>query len=242
MKRLLQGAPVVSGPANVESYREAVANGVLLTTSHDGYLPRFGVVHRRVLMVAHDGIAARRRGTAVAGAGRPDQGQRDRLRAAISSASLGEGEPAQRRPRRDAGAAEPRRLDLRGAGRQGRARRQRVSGRQRRPPPHRPDRDPAGFAAGPLASAGVLSARRLRPRRRRRDATRAASRNCRCSEQRSLRPTARDADVPTSGLRRFHRSDKTVLRRRLGSCSLPGFRQPKPCYRRLSAGRIPTAA
>ncbi len=28
---------------------------MLLTTSHDGYLPRFGVVHRRVLMVAPDG-------------------------------------------------------------------------------------------------------------------------------------------------------------------------------------------
>jgi len=55
MKRLLQGSPVVSGPVNVESYREAIANGVLLTTSHDGYLARFGVVHRRVLMIAHDG-------------------------------------------------------------------------------------------------------------------------------------------------------------------------------------------
>src|SRR3984893_2792718 len=54
MKRLLQGAPVVSGPANVESYREVVTNGELLHTSHDGYLARFGVVHRRVLMVAHD--------------------------------------------------------------------------------------------------------------------------------------------------------------------------------------------
>ena len=55
MKRLLQGAPVVSGPVNVESYREAVANGVLLTASHDGYVARFGLVHRRVLMVAPDG-------------------------------------------------------------------------------------------------------------------------------------------------------------------------------------------
>ena len=55
MKRLLQGAPVVSGPANVESYREVAANGVLLTTSHDGYLARFGVVHRRLLMAAPDG-------------------------------------------------------------------------------------------------------------------------------------------------------------------------------------------
>lgn len=56
MKRLLQGAPVVSGPVNVESYREAVANGILLTTSHDGYLSQFGMIHRRVLMMSHDGL------------------------------------------------------------------------------------------------------------------------------------------------------------------------------------------
>jgi uncharacterized heparinase superfamily protein len=55
MKRLLRGAPVTRGPANVESYREAVDNGDLLTTSHDGYLARFGVIHRRVLMASHDG-------------------------------------------------------------------------------------------------------------------------------------------------------------------------------------------
>jgi uncharacterized heparinase superfamily protein len=55
MKRLLRGAPIVSGPANVENYREAVANGELLTTSHDGYVERFGVLHRRVLMVSPDG-------------------------------------------------------------------------------------------------------------------------------------------------------------------------------------------
>ena len=55
MKRFLKGAPIVSGPNNVESYREVVENGTLLTLSHDGYLPRFGVTHRRVLMAAHDG-------------------------------------------------------------------------------------------------------------------------------------------------------------------------------------------
>src|SRR6266404_521868 len=55
MKRLLKGAPVISGPTIVESYREAEANGVLLTASHNGYLARFGVVHRRVLMIAQDG-------------------------------------------------------------------------------------------------------------------------------------------------------------------------------------------
>jgi len=55
MKKLLQGAPITAGPGNVESYREAVPNGELLTTSHDGYLHRFGVVHRRVLMASQDG-------------------------------------------------------------------------------------------------------------------------------------------------------------------------------------------
>lgn len=55
IKRLLHGAPIVSGPSNVESFREIIADGELLTTSHDGYVVRFGVVHRRVLMIAHDG-------------------------------------------------------------------------------------------------------------------------------------------------------------------------------------------
>jgi uncharacterized heparinase superfamily protein len=55
MKRLLQGSPIVSGPADVEHYREALADGELLTTSHDGYLERFGILHRRVVMVARDG-------------------------------------------------------------------------------------------------------------------------------------------------------------------------------------------
>ncbi|MBS0529248.1 MAG: heparinase II/III family protein [Proteobacteria bacterium] len=55
MKRFLQGAPIVNGPVNVESYREAVDNGELLTTSHDGYLAQFGLIHRRVLMMSQDG-------------------------------------------------------------------------------------------------------------------------------------------------------------------------------------------
>src|SRR6195952_5282739 len=55
MKRLLQGSPIVSGPANVESFREAVTNGNLLTASHDGYLAKFGAIHQRVLMAAQDG-------------------------------------------------------------------------------------------------------------------------------------------------------------------------------------------
>lgn len=55
MKRFLHGAPIVAGPVQVEVTREDVAKGVLLTTSHDGYVARFGVLHRRVLMAASDG-------------------------------------------------------------------------------------------------------------------------------------------------------------------------------------------
>src|SRR4029078_1242035 len=55
MKKFLHGAPIIGGAEVVENFREAVANGVMLTTSHDGYVPRFGVVHRRVLMISPDG-------------------------------------------------------------------------------------------------------------------------------------------------------------------------------------------
>ncbi|MGB3864368.1 MAG: heparinase II/III family protein, partial [Xanthobacteraceae bacterium] len=56
MKRLLRGAPIVSGPAEVLSEREFVAGGTLLTSSHDGYLGRFGVIHTRVLLLSNDGL------------------------------------------------------------------------------------------------------------------------------------------------------------------------------------------
>jgi uncharacterized heparinase superfamily protein len=55
MKRLLHGALIVSGPTKVESWREELQNGVLLTASHDGYLQRFGILHRRALMLSSDG-------------------------------------------------------------------------------------------------------------------------------------------------------------------------------------------
>jgi uncharacterized heparinase superfamily protein len=55
MKRFLHGAPIVAGPVMVENFRETVNNGILLTSSHDGYLARFGVIHRRILMLSQDG-------------------------------------------------------------------------------------------------------------------------------------------------------------------------------------------
>src|SRR6201992_3093784 len=74
MKRLLHGAPIISGPSLVESYREAVSNGELLTTSHDGYLARFGVVHRRILMAAEDGSRLDGEDTLSTGPGRRIKG------------------------------------------------------------------------------------------------------------------------------------------------------------------------
>ena len=56
MKRLLRGAPIVSGPTDVSSEREFVDDGTLLTSSHDGYLGRFGVIHTRVLLLSNDGL------------------------------------------------------------------------------------------------------------------------------------------------------------------------------------------
>ena len=55
MKRMLHGAPILRGPESVEVSRETVDNGVILTTSHDGYGPQFGLIHRRVLLLANDG-------------------------------------------------------------------------------------------------------------------------------------------------------------------------------------------
>ncbi len=55
MKRFLQGSPIIAGPVKIENSRGEVANGTLLTASHDGYAGRFGIIHRRVLMAAPDG-------------------------------------------------------------------------------------------------------------------------------------------------------------------------------------------
>jgi uncharacterized heparinase superfamily protein len=55
MKRMLQGAPIVSGPTNVEVLRETSRNSIALTTSHDGYLRQFGLRHQRHLIVSSDG-------------------------------------------------------------------------------------------------------------------------------------------------------------------------------------------
>jgi len=51
----LLGAPILSGPADVQVSRQERDNGMTLRLSHDGYASRFGVVHQRMLRLSSDG-------------------------------------------------------------------------------------------------------------------------------------------------------------------------------------------
>jgi uncharacterized heparinase superfamily protein len=51
----LLGAPILSGPTDVQVSRQERDNGVTLRLSHDGYASRFGVVHQRMLRLSPDG-------------------------------------------------------------------------------------------------------------------------------------------------------------------------------------------
>jgi uncharacterized heparinase superfamily protein len=54
-KRLLFGAPIIGGPAQVAITRDDRGDSVVLHASHDGYADRYDVVHQRALMLAADG-------------------------------------------------------------------------------------------------------------------------------------------------------------------------------------------
>jgi uncharacterized heparinase superfamily protein len=96
VKKLLQGAPIVGGPRHVESYREATADGMILTASHDGYLKPFNVTHQRVLTLSTDGTRldgedtlAKAHGAAFRGA--DDYALRFHLHPAIKASRLSDG-------------------------------------------------------------------------------------------------------------------------------------------------------
>ena len=54
LKNLL-GAPILSGPTDVQVTRQERDGGAMLRLSHNGYLDRFGVIHHRSLRLAADG-------------------------------------------------------------------------------------------------------------------------------------------------------------------------------------------
>jgi uncharacterized heparinase superfamily protein len=51
----LLGAPILSGPSDVQMSRQERESGMTLRMSHDGYAARFGVVHQRTLRLSLDG-------------------------------------------------------------------------------------------------------------------------------------------------------------------------------------------
>jgi uncharacterized heparinase superfamily protein len=53
--RPLLGAPILSGPSDVQVSRQERDNGMTLRLSHDGYASRFGVIHQRMLRLSPDG-------------------------------------------------------------------------------------------------------------------------------------------------------------------------------------------
>ena len=55
IKRMLNGAPIVSGPRRVTAERGSQEGAIVLRTSHDGYAASFDVIHQRSLMLAADG-------------------------------------------------------------------------------------------------------------------------------------------------------------------------------------------
>jgi uncharacterized heparinase superfamily protein len=55
IKRMLNGAPIISGPRRVTAERGSQEGAIVLRTSHDGYAASFDIIHQRSLMLAADG-------------------------------------------------------------------------------------------------------------------------------------------------------------------------------------------
>jgi uncharacterized heparinase superfamily protein len=55
VRRLLNGAPIVSGPRQVTADRGEQDGAIVLRASHDGYAQSFNVIHQRSLVLAADG-------------------------------------------------------------------------------------------------------------------------------------------------------------------------------------------
>ncbi len=100
--------------ADIPVAREERGDAIILRASHDGYADRFSVIHQRALKLALDRQPRRRRGP-VRGHRRRHAFRRtspDEFAVRFHLHPVGQGQQADRRPRRHADAAEPRGLDL----------------------------------------------------------------------------------------------------------------------------------
>jgi uncharacterized heparinase superfamily protein len=54
-RRVLGGSPMLGGPSRVSVSREERPDAVVLRAGHDGYAPRYGILHERIVTLAIDG-------------------------------------------------------------------------------------------------------------------------------------------------------------------------------------------
>ena len=181
------GAPIVGGP---RGRRVATArtrpSGIMLRTSHDGYAEPFGVVHQRVLMLAADGSRIDGEDTVL-----PPRARHRRSAAApddspcVSTCILRQGQPPERRPRRHAGAAEQRSLDV-----------QRLRGPRR----SRGERVSAG-TDGPRRTVQIVIY----------GTRRASATRCNGDSPFADRPRHRRAPAPRAGIAELHAKSRHLL-------------------------------
>ncbi len=94
-------------------WRARTTGGRDLRASHDGYADDFGVIHHRTLRLSPDGrLLDGEDSFAPADGDTLPVDQRRRIRHPLPPAPADQGQPADRRPRRDAAAARPRVVDL----------------------------------------------------------------------------------------------------------------------------------
>jgi uncharacterized heparinase superfamily protein len=100
IRRMLYGTPMVGGPHEIKVELEEQPNGLLLRTSHDGYVDLFNVIHQRTLLLAGDGsrldgedVFAPARGDAVP-AGRDQFAVRFHLHPTVKATRLADGHSA----------------------------------------------------------------------------------------------------------------------------------------------------
>ena len=111
-RRVLGGAPMLGGPGNVEVNRADRDDAIVLRAAHDGYARRYGVLHERTVVLANDGTKLEGEDMFLPAGGETNPPQPGCLCGALPSASVGQGDAAQRRPQRHADDGEQGRLDV----------------------------------------------------------------------------------------------------------------------------------
>ncbi len=160
IKRMLNGAPIISGPRRVTAERGSQEGAIVLRTSHDGYAASFDIIHQRSLMLAADGRRLDGEDLFTPALGSTIAAGRDQFAIRFPPAPFGQGQSTVRHPRRHADDGQQGGLDVHRLRGPDRSRGERLSGRQRRPAPGRAAGDPW---PGLQRDAGAVDIRLVHP-------------------------------------------------------------------------------